>query len=491
MSALVAKLQGLGGVKEKAAFIQQLLGTMKPDSVEEYALIKAAASGEYGAELKGFGAKCLDYANKKFPRMGEAHQSAQRKKLDDMVKPKADNPESRKCQYCLMEIPYEALKCHHCGEHVTVEEIVEVANTYPVSAVDIFKKAKQMGCSDIHLSVGYHPIFRVSGEMRHMNEMPLLKPSDTLSLGYQCLNDDCKRIFQSEKEVDQAMDIPGICRIRLNVAQERLGTAIVARILPSTVLSMDELKFNKKDVFIKLCLEINGLIVVTGPTGSGKSTTLAAMIDYINRYRTEHIITIEDPIEFVHAPMKSKIMQRELRTNTKSFKNALKSALRQDPDIMLVGEMRDRETTELALEAAETGHLVFGTLHTNSAAKTVDRIINMFPADDQPQVRNSLAENLKGIIAQQLIRKEGGGRVAVQEIMLKSTAISNLIREGKTFQMNEYISTAREQGMQLMDDVIKSFLEQKLISRENAYRYAIHKAQFAYTDDQKKLTKEK
>jgi len=183
-------------------------------------------------------------------------------------------------------------------------------------------------------------------------------------------------------------------------------------------------------------MEVNGLILVTGPTGSGKSTTLAAMLDFVNTNRSEHMITIEDPIEFVHSPKKSKIMQRELRTNTLCFGNALKSALRQDPDIILVGELRDEETTALALEAAETGHLVFGTLHTNSAAKTIDRIVNMFPSEDQAKIRMNLSENLKGIIAQQLIKKEGGGRVAVQEIMLKSIAISALIRDGKTFQIN-------------------------------------------------------
>ena len=490
MSEFVQKVRQAPNAKEKGEWLQKMLPAMKADSFEEYSLLVSCSNGELGPELKGFGLKCLEYADKKFPQMKKQIVEAKQAKLDQLVKPKTDNPEFRLCQFCLMKIPFEALKCYHCIEFVTVEIIEEVKNTYPISAVDIFSKAKQLGAADIHLSVGYHPIFRISGEMRHMMEMPVLKDTDTLSLAYQVLSDDSKRIFQSNKEVDQAFDIPGICRIRLNVAQERLGTALVARILPSTVLSMDDLKFSSKDVFIKLCMEVNGLIVVTGPTGSGKSTTLAAMIDYINTNRSEHIITVEDPIEFVHAPKKSKIMQRELRTNTKSFKNALKSALRQDPDIMLVGEMRDLETTELGLEAAETGHLVFGTLHTNSAAKTVDRIINMFPAEDQAKVRTTLSENLKGIIAQQLIRKVGGGRVAAQEIMLRSLAIAALIRDGKTYQINEYISTAKNMGMQTMDDTIKRFLEQGLITKEDAYRYAINKMEFAYSDDQKKLLKD-
>ena len=288
----------------------------------------------------------------------------------------------------------------------------------------------------------------------------------------------------TEKETDMAFDIRGTCRLRVNAAEERLGCTVVARILPSHILSMDDLKFRAKDVFQRMCLEVNGLILVTGPTGSGKTTTLAAMLDYINSQRNEHMITIEDPIEFVHTPKKSKIMQRELRTNTLTFYNALRSALRQDPDIILVGELRDQETTALALEAAETGHLVFGTLHTNSASKTIDRIINMFSAEDQAKVRVNLAENLKGIIAQQLVKKVGGGRVVVQEIMLRNTAIAALIRDGKTYQINEYIQTAKNMGMQTMDEAIRLALEQgENKSGKCIYRYALNKADFTYTKE--------
>jgi twitching motility protein PilT len=484
MSNFKESILQANGPKEKAEQIQKMLATITKDSLEEYEFLCALSSGEHGADIKAYAAKCLDYVQKKFPSLKEAVEAEKQKKLDSLVQRKTTNPPTKKCTFCLTEIPFEALKCSHCHEFAPVEEPVHVSNTYPISVIDIFKKAKQLGASDIHLSVGYHPIFRVSGEMVHQKNMPVLKPSDCLSLSYQVLTDDGKRRFETEKEVDQAFDIEGVCRLRLNVAQERKGAALVARILPSKILSMDDLKFKNKPVYIKLCMEINGLIVVTGPTGSGKSTTLAAMMDYINTNRTEHIITVEDPIEFVHMPKKSKIMQRELRTNTKSFYAALRSALRQDPDVMLVGEMRDKETTELALEAAETGHLVFGTLHTNSAAKTIDRIINMFSAEDQSQVRTSLSENLKGIIAQQLIKRVGGGRVAVQEIMLKNTAISNLIREQKTYQINEYIGTAKSMGMQLMDDEIRRFLELGEITREDAYRYALNKVDFALESEE-------
>lgn len=471
--------------KEKAELIQKMLTTFTKDSTEDYSFLSALSAGEHGDEMKTYAQKCLDYVQKKFPSLKEQVEAEKRKQLDSLVQRKATNPAIKKCTFCQTEIPFEALKCSHCHEFAPVEEPLQVSNTYPVSAMDIFKKAKQLGASDIHLSVGYHPIFRVSGEMVHQKNMPVLTPTDSVSLSYQVLTDDGKRRFETEKEVDQAFDITGLCRLRLNVAQERKGAVLVARILPSKILSMDDLKFKNKEVFIKLCMEINGLIVVTGPTGSGKSTTLAAMMDYINTNRNEHIITVEDPIEFVHMPKKSKIMQRELRTNTKSFYAALRSALRQDPDVILVGEMRDKETTELALEAAETGHLVFGTLHTNSAAKTIDRIINMFAAEDQSQVRTTLSENLKGIIAQQLIKRVGGGRVAVQEIMLKTTAISNLIREQKTYQINEYIGTAKSMGMQLMDDEIKRFLEMGEITKEDAYRYALNKIDFALDTEEK------
>ncbi|PCJ21385.1 MAG: hypothetical protein COB02_02010 [Candidatus Cloacimonadota bacterium] len=471
--------------KEKSAIIQKILGTLTKESLDDYRLLQKTVDGEFGKALKGFGQKCIGFADKKFPNLKPDLETKRKKEVEALVKAPDNLPDNKDCKFCLQEIPYVALKCHYCLEYVKVEIVRVIENTYPITAHELYKKANKLGTSDIHLAVGFHPIFRISGTMTHMKEMPVLTDKNCMSLAYQTLSDDSKRIFEVNKEVDQAFDIPGICRLRLNVAEERRGVMVVARILPSSILSMDDLKFRNKDVFVKLCEEVNGLILVTGPTGSGKSTTLAAMIDYINTNRQEHIITIEDPIEFVHQPKQSKIMQRELRTNTLSFGNALKSALRQDPDIMLVGELRDLETTELAIEAAETGHLVFGTLHTNSAAKTIDRIINMFPSEDQDKVRTALAENLKGIIAQQLIKKVGGGRVAPQEIMLKSLAISALIREKKTYQINEYIRQGSRMGMQTMDDTIKVLLDEGSITPLNAYRYALNKTDFAYTDEQR------
>lgn len=469
--------------KEKCQILQTMLSQMNPESTDEYETLQNASNGIFGAEIKSYSLKCLEFADKKFPQMQQAVQAAAKEKLDALIKPKSNLPSTKNCTYCQQTIPYSAIICHYCRSEIKITEVRVIENTYPIPAVEIMTQANHKGSSDIHLQVGYHPIFRIHGHMTHQMQFPKLKPSDTLSLAYQMLDEDSKRIFESQKETDMAFDIPGVCRLRINAAEERLGCTVVARILPSNILTMDDLKFRAKDIFQKMCLEVNGLILVTGPTGSGKTTTLAAMLDYINRNRNEHLITIEDPIEFVHTPKKSKIMQRELRTNTLSFHNALRSALRQDPDIILVGELRDQETTALALEAAETGHLVFGTLHTNSAAKTIDRIINMFSAEDQAKVRINLAENLKGIIAQQLIKKVGGGRTVVQEIMLRNTAIAALIRDGKTYQINEYIQTAKNMGMQTMDESIRQCLEQGEISAENAYRYALNKADFTYNPE--------
>jgi twitching motility protein PilT len=271
--------------------------------------------------------------------------------------------------------------------------------------------------------------------------------------------------------------VPGLARFRGNYMMQHRGAAAVFRIIPSKILSADDLKL--PEGIRRMTMFKKGLVLVTGPTGSGKSTTLAAMIDLINTTRKEHILTLEDPLEFIHENKQSLINQRQIGEHTNSFGSALRAALREDPDIILVGEMRDLETIQLAMSAAETGHLVFGTLHTNTAAKTIDRIIDVFPTDQQEQVRAMLSESLKGVVCQQLLRTaDGKGRVAVLEIMLGTAAIGNLIREGKTFQIPSIIQTARKDGMQLMDQHLLDLLKMKRIAGEEAYRCAIDKKQF-------------
>ncbi len=292
------------------------------------------------------------------------------------------------------------------------------------------------------------------------------------------MNEAQRELFERDHDLDFAYEVPALkARFRANIFRGRLGTSGVFRIIPTEILSAEQLGL--PEVVLRFTEHKKGLVLVTGPTGSGKSTTLAAMIDHVNRTRAEHILTVEDPIEFVHVSNKSLINQREVGNHTRSFAAALKAALREDPDIILVGEMRDLETIELAITAAETGHLVFGTLHTSSAAKTVDRIINVFPTTQQEQIRTMLAESLKGVIAQQLPRTVDGKRCAALEILSVTPAVANLIREGKTFQIPSIIQTGRGEGMQLMDQALQQLLQQKRISAEEAYRFAANKAQFA------------
>jgi twitching motility protein PilT len=289
--------------------------------------------------------------------------------------------------------------------------------------------------------------------------------------------------FLDTMDFDFAYEIEGLARFRVNVFWQRKGLAAVFRTIPSDILTADDLGL--PDAVRRLCMLTKGLVLVTGPTGSGKSTTLAAMVDLINESRAEHILTIEDPIEFTHPNKKCLVNQREVGTNTRSFANALRAALREDPDVILVGEMRDKETIELGITAAETGHLVFGTLHTNSAPKTVDRMIDVFPADQQEQIRAMLAESLKGVISQVLLRKKGGkGRIAAQEIMVGSPAISNLIRENKVFQIPSMIQTGKKDGMQLLDQHILEYLMAGVIEPAEAYMKSNNKQAFKqYLDD--------
>ncbi len=353
-----------------------------------------------------------------------------------------------------------------------------------MAQIDQFLKVMvEQGGSDLHLTTGSVPVMRIHGHMQRIKFRELTE-KDTEALLFGIMEEDWRTRFLEHQEFDFAYEIPGVSRFRVNVFLQRKGMAGVLRTIPTDILTADDLGL--PDVVRKLCMLTKGLVLVTGPTGSGKSTTLAAMVDLINNTRTDHILTIEDPIEFTHENKKCLVNQREVGSSTRSFANALRAALREDPDVILVGEMRDRETIELGITAAETGHLVFGTLHTSSAPKTVDRIIDVFPADQQEQIRAMLAESLKGVISQVLLKKKGGGgRVAAWEIMIGTNAISNLIRENKVFQIPSMIQTGKKDGMQMMDQAILEHLMAGVIDGNEAYVRASNKQAFAQylTDD--------
>ncbi|EMT0129072.1 TPA: type IV pilus twitching motility protein PilT [Neisseria gonorrhoeae] len=324
--------------------------------------------------------------------------------------------------------------------------------------------------SDLHLSSGISPMIRVHGDMRRIN-LPEMSAEEVGNMVTSVMNDHQRKIYQQNLEVDFSFELPNVARFRVNAFNTGRGPAAVFRAIPSTVLSLEELK--APSIFQKIAESPRGMVLVTGPTGSGKSTTLAAMINYINETQPAHILTIEDPIEFVHQSKKSLINQRELHQHTLSFANALSSALREDPDVILVGEMRDPETIGLALTAAETGHLVFGTLHTTGAAKTVDRIVDVFPAGEKEMVRSMLSESLTAVISQNLLKThDGNGRVASHEILIANPAVRNLIRENKITQINSVLQTGQASGMQTMDQSLQSLVRQGLIAPEAARRRA-------------------
>lgn len=329
--------------------------------------------------------------------------------------------------------------------------------------------------SDLHLSAGLPPMIRVDGELCRVN-VPELDNKNVLSLLYDIMSDQHRKSFEEHLEADFSFNIPELARFRVNVFQQDRGAGGVFRTIPSKILTMDDL--NLPPVFQDIANTPRGLVLVTGPTGSGKSTTLAAMIDYINEMRSHHILTIEDPIEFVHTSKKSLINQREVHRDTLSFSNSLRAALREDPDIILVGELRDLETIRLALTAAETGHLVFGTLHTNSAAKTVNRIVDVFPAAEKSMVRAMLSESLTAVISQTLLKRVGDGRVAALEIMLCNPAIRNLIREDKIAQMYSVIQTGQATGMQTLDQHLKELVATHVITKDTAKAIALNKESF-------------
>ncbi|WP_430460536.1 type IV pilus twitching motility protein PilT [Thalassolituus sp. LLYu03] len=324
--------------------------------------------------------------------------------------------------------------------------------------------AKQ-GASDLHLSAGLPPMIRVDGDVRRIN-LPALGHKEVHGLVYDIMNDKQRKDFEEFLETDFSFEVPGVARFRVNAFNHNRGAGAVFRTIPSKVLTMDQLGMGQ--VFKDMSMIPRGIVLVTGPTGSGKSTTLAAMIDYINETKYDHILTVEDPIEFVHESKKSLVNQREVHRDTLGFNEALRSALREDPDVILVGELRDLETIRLALTAAETGHVVFGTLHTSSAAKTIDRIVDVFPAEEKSMVRSMLSESLQGVISQTLLKKNGGGRVAAHEIMVGTPAIRNLIREDKVAQMYSAIQTGAAHGMQTMDQCLMNLVNKGLITRDVA-----------------------
>src|SRR5262247_537473 len=331
--------------------------------------------------------------------------------------------------------------------------------------------------SDLHLSSGMPALVRKDGTMQPLEASAAALDNDAIAgLVHPIMPEKNRVEFRDRHDTDFAYEIPGLARFRANIFMDRKGCGAVFRVIPSNILTAEQLGLSPH--ILQLCRLNKGLVLVTGPTGSGKSTTLCAMVDYMNRNRHDHIITIEDPIEFVHENKSCLINQREVRTHTKSFKDALRAALREDPDIVLVGEMRDLETVAIAIETAETGHLVFGTLHTSTAASTVDRVIDQFPADRQAQIRVMLSESLKGVIAQTLCRKIGGGRVAALEVLLTTPAISNLIREGKTFQIPSMMQVGRAQGMISLNDALMDLVAKKLVAPEEAYSKSVDKGGF-------------
>ena len=339
-----------------------------------------------------------------------------------------------------------------------------------------FKLMHEQGASDLHLVSGQPPALRIRGEIERV-KYKVLENDELKAMLYEIAPEEKVKVFEETGDVDFGYEIPGQARYRSNFFLQKYGVAAVFREIPAEILTAEQL--NLPPVIPRLALLPRGLVLVTGPTGSGKSTTLAAIIDVANRERKEHIITVEDPIEFVHKSQNCIVNHREVGLHTKTFSAALKGALREDPDIILVGEMRDLETTSLAIEAASTGHLVFSTLHTSSAAKTVDRIIEQFPANEQAQIRSTLSDGLRAVIAQVLFKRiDKKGRCAAMEILIANPAVRNLIREAKTHQINSMIQTGKKYGMQLLDDAIMQYLEKGWISAEEAYAKSNEKSKF-------------
>ncbi len=340
----------------------------------------------------------------------------------------------------------------------------------------LFKRMLELDASDLHMTSGRKPMLRVHGDMVVVEECPEISAQQMEQILLEIAPDESKKQWKAENDADFAYELPGLARFRSNLFQDNRGPGAVFRVIPEEILTFDQLGLPK--AVSEFCFLSKGLVVVTGPTGSGKSTTLAAMVDHMNKSRSDHILTIEDPIEFVHQDHKCLVNQREVGPHTSSFKRALKAALREDPDIILVGEMRDLETIEIAIETAETGHLVFGTLHTTTAASTVDRIIDQFPADRQSQIRTMLSGSLKGVVAQTLCKKKPKGRVAALEVMVVNNAISSLIREGKTHQIGSAMQMGGKIGMKQLNDSLGELVHAGTVDPEEAYIKAVDKDGF-------------
>jgi twitching motility protein PilT len=338
---------------------------------------------------------------------------------------------------------------------------------------ELLREMIEADASDLHLCADSPPVMRVHGEIRFLNERGKMSSQQIEALVDSVIDDDTRETFQEKRDADCAYEIHGLSRFRVNVFEDRKGIGTVIRKIPIDILTAEQLGL--PEAVLEMCFLSKGLVLVTGPTGSGKSTTLAGMVDHINKYRSDHIITIEDPIEFVHENQSCLVNQRQVGRNTGSFKAALRAALREDPDIVLVGEMRDLETISIAIETAETGHLVFGTLHTTTAVATVDRIIDQFPPDQQAQIRVMLADSLKGVIAQVLCKKKGGGRVAALEILTGTPALSSLVREGKTFQIPSIMQTSKRQGMRTMNDSLVELVKNGSVDPREAWIKAVDK----------------
>jgi twitching motility protein PilT len=334
----------------------------------------------------------------------------------------------------------------------------------------------KQGASDLHLSAGMPPVLRVDGDIRKIN-LPALDMKGVQSLIYEVMNDAQRKNFEEHWDIDFSIDLPKLARFRVNVFQQNRGLAAAFRLIPNQIQSLEAL--GTPEVLRDICEFKNGLVLVTGPTGSGKSTTLAAMIDYINQHKNLHILTIEDPIEFVHQSKKSLVNQREVFRDTRSFNNALRSALREDPDVILVGELRDLESIRLALTAAETGHLVMATLHTNSAAKTIDRIIDVFPSEEKAMVRAMLSESLRAVVTQMLLKRIDGGRAPAFEVLRATPAIRNLIREEKIAQIYSSMQTGVDEGMNTMDQSLMRLVERNIVARAEARPRAVNKEIFS------------